>query len=190
MQNVKEINEKTLRYLIPIISDAEVKESLKKNKEKLTLKFNTCPILMKDIEHVVRNATNTWKNVYLLHKLSDFPIDVKDDDDEEEEEKDEEENVEEATHFDNIDDEEEQEQEATEEATQDDKETGLVKIVVIVIASLPHSPSKPVTTSSAKLAPIRLIVTTSDNSNIQPLFAPIQLSTSLTKVTSTSSTKL
>ena len=36
---------------------------------------------MKDIEHVVKNAKNTWNNVYHLHKPSDFLVDVKDDDD-------------------------------------------------------------------------------------------------------------
>ena len=38
-----------------ILNDKEVKESLKKNEEKLTLRFNTCLILMKDIKHVVRS---------------------------------------------------------------------------------------------------------------------------------------
>ena len=54
------------------LSDKEVKESLKKNEEKLTLKFNTCMILINDIEHVVKNATNTWKSIYNLHKKSYF----------------------------------------------------------------------------------------------------------------------
>ena len=51
---------------------------------------------MKDIEHVVQNAINTWKNVYHLHKPSDFPIDVKDDDDDEDKD---EEDDEGSTHF-------------------------------------------------------------------------------------------
>ena len=67
---------------MPSLNNKEVKESLKKNEEKLTLKFNTCLGLMKDIDHVVKNATNTWKNIYLLHKPSDFPINVNDEDDE------------------------------------------------------------------------------------------------------------
>ena len=64
---------------------------------------------MKDIEHVLKNATNTWKNVYLLHKLSDFDflVSISDKDDEDNEEKNEEGNDEEAIHFDTIDDEEE-----------------------------------------------------------------------------------
>ena len=41
--------------------------------------------LMKDIEHVVKNANNTWKNIYLLHKQSDFPINVSDKDEDDDE---------------------------------------------------------------------------------------------------------
>lgn len=40
-----------------------VKESIMYNEEKLKLKFNTCLILVNDIEHVVKNATNTWMNI-------------------------------------------------------------------------------------------------------------------------------
>ena len=46
------------------------------------------------------------------------------------------------------------------------------------------------TTSSEKTALARMIVTTNDNKNIQSLFTPIQLSTSLIEVSSTSSTEL
>ena len=42
---------------------------------------------MKDIEYVVKNATKTWNNVYHLHKVSDFSIEVNDDDDEEKDDK-------------------------------------------------------------------------------------------------------
>ena len=82
------------------------------------MKFNTCLILINDIEHVVKNATNTWKNIYNLHKKSDFVVNVSDkdydgggDDDNKKEEGN---NDEEETNNDNIDD-EEKEQEATEE---------------------------------------------------------------------------
>ena len=145
---------------------------------------------MKYIEHVVKNATNTWKNVYLLHKLSDFVVNINENDDEDDQEKDEEENDEETTHFDTSDYEEEQEQDATEEGTHDVEETNPIKIAVVVIASLPHSPRKIVTTSSIEITSTGLIVTTNDNTHIQPIFAPVQLSTSLTHVSSTSSTKL
>ncbi len=93
---------------MPNLTNKEVKESLKKNEENLTLIFNTCLILLKEIEHVVKNATNTWKNIYLLHKLSAFPKSISDKDDEDEQEKDEEkddEEKDEVTHFDNVDDE-------------------------------------------------------------------------------------
>ena len=82
---------------MPSLTNKEVKESLKKKEEKLTLRFNTCLVLLKEIEHVVKNATNTWKNVYLLHKLRNFAINVNYDDDKEE--KDEEKYDEEVTHF-------------------------------------------------------------------------------------------
>ena len=68
---------------------------------------------MKDIEYVVRNATNTWKNIYLLHKLSDQTMEIKDDDDDSD--KDEEETYTKPTHFDNEEDEEDKWEEATEE---------------------------------------------------------------------------
>ncbi len=91
MQTVKDIYGQTLRQSLPNISDAEVKESLKKNEGKLTLKFNTYLILMKDIEYVVKNTTNILKKIYHLHKSSDFLVDVKanDDDNDKDEEDDE-----------------------------------------------------------------------------------------------------
>lgn len=62
----KDIFEQTLGQPMPSLSDKEVKESMKKNEEKHTLKFNTCMILVNDIEHVVKTTTTTWKNVYKL----------------------------------------------------------------------------------------------------------------------------
>ena len=86
----KDIYEQILRQLVLSLSDNQVKESLKKNEEKTTFKFNTCLILINDIEHVVKNATNTWKNIYILHKQSDFIVNVSDkDEDDDEHEKDE-----------------------------------------------------------------------------------------------------
>ena len=143
---------------------------------------------MKDFENVVKNATNTWKNVYLLHKPSNFLLSISDKDDKDDQEKDEEGNDEEIINFDTIDDEEEQEQEATEEGTEDDEETDPVKIAATIIASLPYSPRKPMTTSSIETSPPRLIVITSDNKNVQSLFSLVYLSTLLTNVISTSST--
>ena len=82
---------------MPSLSDKEVKESLKKNEEKLTLRCHTCLILMKNIEDVVRNENNIWKNIYLLHKKSDFPVQVDDKDDEEEKDEEKEEEIEKIT---------------------------------------------------------------------------------------------
>ena len=167
----KDIYEKTLRQHMPSLIDREVKESIKKNEEKLTLKFNTCIVLMKDIEHVVKNAKNTWKKVYLLHKMDDFSVTISEkDDDDDKEEKDKEENDEETTHFDNIDNEEEKEQEATEEETQDIEENDPIKIVVVVIASLPYSPRKVLTTSSMETASARF---NTPRTTKQSIFVPI-----------------
>lgn len=152
------------------MKNAEVKESLRKNEDKMTLRFNTCLVLIKDIEHIVKSAIETWKNFYHLHNPIDFPVTMNDDEDEEE--KDEKEIFEETTHFDNEEVEEDKEEEATEEDKENDEETNPMKITSIVIASLPHSPSKPVATSSLETSSTFLIVTTTGTSNIQSLFSP------------------
>ena len=54
------------------------------------VRLNTYLVLVKEIGHIVKNATNTWKNIYLLHKPSDFVVSVSDkDEDDDEQEKDE-----------------------------------------------------------------------------------------------------
>ena len=121
---------------MPSLSEKEVKESLNKNEEKLTLRFNTCLILMKDIEHVVKNATNTWKNLYVLQKKSDFTINVSDKD----EDNGEHEKVEEIEKLTLYDEEEELGQKATKEdlpKIQNIEETDPEKIAAVVIAQ-PH----------------------------------------------------
>ena len=71
------------------LSDKEVKESLTKNKENMTSKFNAFLILSKDIESIVKSNTTTWKNIYILHKPSEEVLQVDDEkDDEEDVEKD------------------------------------------------------------------------------------------------------
>ena len=55
---------------------------MKKNEEKITPKFNTCLVLMKDIEYVVKFSIATWKNIYNLHQQSDFIVHVNDKEDE------------------------------------------------------------------------------------------------------------
>ena len=64
------------------LSDKEVKESLKKNEEKLTLRFNTCLILLNNIEDVVTTTNKTWKNIYCLHKPSHFLVQVEEEEEE------------------------------------------------------------------------------------------------------------
>ena len=125
--------------------------------------------------------------MFIFHKLSDFLVNVNDDDNDDDQENDEEGNYE-ATHFFTIDYEEYKEQEATEEGTQDDEESDLVKIAPIVIASLPHSPRKLVTTLSMEKTSIGLSVTINDNTNIQSFFTLVQLNTSLTEASSNLST--
>lgn len=78
---VKDIFAQMLRKLVPTLTDSEVNKALKDIENKIILKFNTCLVLMKDIEYVVKNATNAWRNVFHLHKLSEYPIEIKDDDD-------------------------------------------------------------------------------------------------------------
>ena len=56
---------------------------LEENEENFTLKFNTCAILLKDIKYVVKSNTTTWKNIYGLHKPSDYIVKVDDKDVEE-----------------------------------------------------------------------------------------------------------
>ena len=59
----KDIYEQTLRKLMWSLSDKEVKGSIKKNEENLTLKFNTCLVMMKDIESMVKITITTLKNI-------------------------------------------------------------------------------------------------------------------------------
>lgn len=84
----KDIFEQTLRNLMLSLSEKEVKESLKKNEEKFTLKFNTYLVLMKDIESMVKSTTTTWKKIYNLQQSSDFIIHVSEKDDKEDDEED------------------------------------------------------------------------------------------------------
>jgi hypothetical protein len=42
------------------------------------IRFHTCLVLVKDIEHIVSDATNMWKNIYRLHKLGDDTVTIED----------------------------------------------------------------------------------------------------------------
>ena len=79
-KTVKDIYEQSLRNLLPSLTEAEVKEALKIHEGNMMIKFHTCLILIKDIEHVVIDATNMWKNIYHLHKPSEDPVEIKDND--------------------------------------------------------------------------------------------------------------
>ena len=85
----------------------------------MNLRFNTYLILLKDKENVVKNGTSMWNNVYLLHKQSDFLVEVKDDDNDDEEEGTNFETIQ----FDNEEIEEDKEEEATKDVNKDDEET-------------------------------------------------------------------
>ena len=64
IQTIKDIFSQTLKQLVPNPIDAKVKKALKENEEKMILKLNTCLVLMKNIESMVKNATDVWKDVY------------------------------------------------------------------------------------------------------------------------------
>ena len=82
----------------------------------MILKFNTYLILMKDIEYFVKNATNTCKFFYHLHKPSEFLVQLKDDDDDDDDNEDkDEEDDEGSTHFVIVDYEEYKKQEVAKE---------------------------------------------------------------------------
>ena len=75
-QTVKDIYAQALRQLLLSISYFDVNKPLKENEDKMTLRFNTYLILMKDIEYFVKSATTTWKNIYHLHKPREYPVEV------------------------------------------------------------------------------------------------------------------
>ena len=142
----------------------------------MTIRFHTCLILIKDIERIVKDATNVWKGIYHLHKPSDHPVEIKDDDDDEDYEE-----GKNSITMDVIDEDlqelmkEKEEEEEVEEAVEEDKEEDdPVKIAAAVIASLPHSPPKPIT-STMETTSTSEIVSTSATSIAQSSLAPSQL---------------
>lgn len=102
------IREQTLRQLMPNLSDKEVKESLKKNEQKLTPKFNTFLILSKDIEPDVKSNIIAWKDIYGLHKPTKEVVQIED-----VEKDDEEINIDEIDERDNVDGDDEEDQETS-----------------------------------------------------------------------------
>ena len=131
----------------------------------MTLKFNTCLILVKNVESFVNSDTNTWKNLYGLHepRIETIVIkDIEDDSDEQDEEA-----TTETIQFDTIEVEEGIEEGTTKEAKQDEEEDDLVQIVAKVIASLHHSPDKIATSNSETTTASVIVTTPSVTSNVQ-----------------------
>ena len=181
MQIAKDIYEQSLRQLLSSRTNVKVKEAMKKNEEKMTIRFHTWLILIKDIEHVVRDATNMCKNIYLLHKPSEDLVEIKDDDDDGDKDEDNEEDntpcvTIDAKYYQDLmkNDEEEKEDEAEEEVREqkEEEESDPIRIATKVIASLPHSLVKIATSSSMETTSMSLIVTIKDASTIQSLFTP------------------
>ena len=57
-KTAKDIYEQSLRNLLPSLTEPEVKEAMKNYEGNMMIRFHTCLILIKDIEHVVIDATN------------------------------------------------------------------------------------------------------------------------------------
>ena len=68
IQIVKEIFSQTLKQLVPNLIDVEIKKTLKENENRMILKFNTCLVQMNNIESMVKNVTDVWKDVFHLPK--------------------------------------------------------------------------------------------------------------------------
>lgn len=105
--------------------------------------------MLKEIELVIKHVTNIWRDVYHLNKPTDGPVEIKGDHSDQEDEDDD--NIplitvteEDMQEFMKEKEEEEKEEEAKEE---DKDEEDPAIIVVEVIASLPHSPPKTVTSA-------------------------------------------
>ena len=79
MQSVKDIFEQQLRLLVPNLTDEEVKKALLDHEDMIILKLNTCFILMKNIESIIRQTSDVWKDSYHLRKPSLEVVEIKDD---------------------------------------------------------------------------------------------------------------
>ncbi|GLJ11501.1 hypothetical protein SUGI_0168960 [Cryptomeria japonica] len=180
VQTVKDIYAQTLKQLLPNLTYKEVKEALKKNEHQMTLKFHTFLVLSKQIEAIVNNATIVWKRIYNLPMPSDPTVTTegeKEEDEEDEEEKEEEEAAEEEGDMVIISEEEE-----GDTVIIGDEEDDPEQVAAKVIASLPHSPQKGVTSSASASR----IVSTVATSIAQSLPITSQLQTPIV----TSSTEL
>ena len=57
-----------------------MKKALLEHEDQMILNLNTCFILTKNIELVVKHASNVWKDVYHLKKPFEEIVEIKDDD--------------------------------------------------------------------------------------------------------------
>ena len=80
VKTVKDIFEQQLRQLVPNLIDAKVKKAIKEHEDRMILKLNTFFILTKNIESVVKHASNIWRDIYHLNKPSEETVEIKDDD--------------------------------------------------------------------------------------------------------------
>ena len=119
---------------------------MKEHEGRMILKFNTCLILMKNIESVVKHAIDIWRDVFHLNKTTNETIEIKDDDSDDEDDNIPLVPVTEGEMQELMEEKEEEEKE--EEAKEEDKdEEDPVIIAAEVIAYVPHSPPKTVTSS-------------------------------------------
>jgi hypothetical protein len=63
---------------VPNLTKGKVKKALKEHEIRIILKFNTCLILMRNVESIVKNPTNVWRDVYHLHKHIEDLVEIKD----------------------------------------------------------------------------------------------------------------
>lgn len=185
IQIVKDIHEQTIKQLLPNLSNADVKADLKKHEGKMLLRFHTCLVLINDIDLVVRDVPNMWKNIYHLHEPSKDLVEIKDDNSSEEEDDTLDITI-------TIDDYEELMKDDVKEREEEDEkeENDRVRIAAQVIASLPHSPMKVSTSSGIESSSAKVITSTTDTLFVGSLFATSQLLVTTMEVSTTSSTKL
>ena len=161
-----------------------MKKALLEHEDRMILKINTCFVLMKNIELVVKHASDVYKDVYNLKKPFGEIEKVKDDDS----------NDNDKDEFDKIPSvivtlgelhalvEEKEEEDKEEEALEEEKdEDDLVRIVVE--ASLPSTP--PNTITSLELASTSEIVSSTTTSLTQSSATTSQLQVFTIEVSST-----
>lgn len=170
----------------------EVKESLKKNEQKIIPRFNAFLILSKDIESIVQSNTIAWNNIYALHKPTKEVVQIVDDKDDEEKEDIEKKNDEEINNVERDDTEDEEFQEATGgdlPKIQSIQDLDPEKIVADVMTSLPLSLSKELSPPSSEKDTAESIEVNTILPSTQLIVGATLPSAMMSVVTITSSTK-